>query len=249
MSSGTKFRRAVGSVLRVKTSKGYRYLQFVGPDPKGADIFRVTNLVTNEETATADDAGKAHTLYWIQGIGRILLEDNRYAYIGVGPVAGPAPRFRRRFFGGWITMDGAEHFVKNPISLEVAKMSLDEMLPADIIVERLDAGWLPEHDRDDVIGDIRRAATGADKAARGDTDVSFFIEFGDPLTATKALTALKERGYRAELEHDTRAIAVTKTFKKGDVAQSLSSVRDDIVSIAHKFGGSLSGTEASTNIQ
>lgn len=237
-----------GDVIRVALPGEFRYLQLVGKDSKKIEVLRILDLTTRDPVADASSLDRSRTLYWIQSFCSVLVDDSRFTYIGNASGSGDLPTLRRRFVKGWILVKGdVEQFVPNPISDEVAHLSLEEGLPPQVIVDRLVAGWRPEQDRGD-FADLMRAHRDARQRASAieqKRETIFYLDFPSHQLAAEAEDLLRQRGFSARQEHDERSLAVSHCWRAGDSLDSMDMIELKLLEIAGPFSGTISGRETS----
>ena len=204
------------------------------------------DFATYEPVAEVTRLGGKRTAYWVQSMCSILVEDSRFSYAGNVPGAGQLPALRRRFFGGWIVMDGdSKVFVPNPLSNEIAKISLEQGVPAQVIVDRLMTGWRPEDDCED-IGQLFGRDTSPQHAKADEArETIFFIGFPSSVSAARARQKLVGRGFSAEHERGSDSLAIKRPWKKGDSLDSMDLLELELLALTRDFGGEISGRETS----
>jgi len=243
-----------GDIIQVALPAGYRYLQLVakyahlmGKGPGRFDLLRVLDVVTEESEADLSTLGESSSAYWLLSFASLLVEDARFAFIGNVSCSIDLPQMRRRFVGGWIIVGTApDRFVPNPIGDEIAQLSIEEIVPAQVVFDRLEANWTPEDDREDVAQEIRRreARARADGTERKRETV-FFIEFPSSREAAEAMGALRDQGYAVAREHRKKSLAVTRPWSTGDSLDSMDLLELDLLAVTREFKGIISGRETS----
>jgi len=225
----------------------YRYLQFVAKDRKKIDVLRILDVAAKQPITEVALLGEKPTLYWIQSLCNVLVEDERFTYIGNGPGAREIPALRRRFFRGWIVVEnGSERFVSNPIGTEVANISLEQGVPAQVIVDRLSSGWRPESDRED-IGEMIRHYKQRERAAgiEATRETTFFIDFLSAHSATEALAVFERLGYSASRGRGEKLLDVTRSWAAGETLGTMDAIEVELAFVAERFDGKITGRETS----
>ncbi len=155
-------------------------------------MLRVVDLSAANTITDVAKIGEQNTSYWLLSICRVLVEDPRFTYVGNDPSCEEIPPLRRRFAGGWIILyNGQEQFVQTPIDDETSRISLEEILPAEEIIQRLQSDWRPEDAREDMGAFVRRTVEEA---------------------RAKAQKELKGLGFDVSGESRSRSVAVTKSW-------------------------------------
>lgn len=243
-----------GDIIQIALPAGYRYVQLVGKyahlagkGPRRFDLLRVLNVVTKEPETDLTTLGESSSAYWFLSFAGLLVEDTRFVFIGNAACSAESPTMRRRFLGGWIIVGtGPDRFVPNPIGDEVARLPLEEIVPSQVVFDRLAANWAPEDDREDVAQEIRRYK---ERARVEDIEESretiFFIEFPSSREAAGALGALRNRGYTVAHEHRKKSLAVTRPWSRADSLDSMDLLELDLLAVTREFKGTISGRETS----
>lgn len=243
-----KHRWQKGDLIQVALPVGFRYLQLVGVDAAlGFDVFRVLDLETSEPNRDPALLGSLPTQYWFQSFRTVLAKDSRFTFVGKNVDAGDLPPLRRRFVNGWIVVhDGSERFVPNPITDEVARISLEEGLPAQLIVDRLASNWRPEQERGDVAEEMQRDRATAPATGRQlARETTFFIDFPSNKVASEARQKLAKHGFIAKHEHRKESLAVMRPWKDGDSLDAMDLLELELLEITLEFKGTISGRETS----
>lgn len=237
-----------GDVIQVRLPTGYRYLHFVGKDSNRIDVLRVLDVATERPLSDVSKLGAERTAYWIQSMCSVLVDDSRFTFLGNSSGAGEIPPLRRCFFGGWIIVNSsAQTFVSSPISDEIARMSLEEGVPAQVLIDRLSSDWRPQDARDDIVQELRdnRDRAEVPGGVEVERETVFFMDFPSAGAATEARKKLIERGFTAEPEHDRGSLAVRRRWKKGASLDSMDLLELDLLAFTKEFEGRIRGRETS----
>jgi hypothetical protein len=236
-----------GDVIQVALPGQYRYVQLVGRDRENIEVLRVIDVATEEPISDVKALEDVPTAYWFQSFCRILVKDPHFSFVGSGAVSGALPQLRRRFVRGWIVVDGdSEQFFPNPITDDVARISLEEGVPAKVVLDRLSTNWRPESDRDDVVEHLKRVRMRASDAGIDERrETAFFVDFESSCEAEKAKGVLDQRGFTTSHEHNRRSLAIKRQWSASDSLDSMDLLELELLEITWPFGGVISGRETS----
>ena len=233
-----KIKWKVGDIIQVDLGAEFAYLQLVGRLDY-CDIVRVVDKRSLAPLSSTSEIRDAASLYWICTVCKVLMLDVRFRYIGNEPVDEHVPPLRRwAIGGGWIVKYDNRDVLVRELDDQLARVSIDEGVPAELIVRRLIGGWRPEHDRDNLFG---VAQPDAGRAVNLNRLVRFFIDFPSALNAARAQRELKTE-YRTVKSESPRTLVVSASLAGSDAVQSF---EDVLARKCKSFGGEVSGRETS----
>lgn len=221
----------------------FAYLQYVGKYPGFGQTLRVPAL-RGRELCSPDEVAASPTSYYILSDCNVLLEDERFRYLGSVPSDPIVPTMRRRFYGGWKIIDhGSETFVPNPIGTDISALSIEEGLPPDVIVERLTENWSPAND---AFAPGPGARPRRRPAPSGPRETRFFLEFPDEDQRTSALEALRAAGFVVDVASlDPDRVDVVYQWADGDTLDAVDAFEIEIVLTIRAYNGEVTGRETS----
>lgn len=232
-----------GTIIRVATGRGYRYLRYVGRYAAAlGDVFEVLAGGSNEPQDGAELAGKP-TEYVFASLASILLTDERLEVVGTYPFSFSLPPFRMCTFGGWLFKDsvGNREWMVPKLSDSDAASPILQLVPADAIISRLESNWRPEDDRDDAIAMLARIR----KQGYVKSDDDRYVGFATlPSVASREVCAdaLREEGLLVEADSAGDPTEIRISTAAGD-PREWSAFRSRCAEAVSACGGEITGWE------
>lgn len=242
---GKRRRWRCGDIIAVALPDQYRYLQYVGR-LNDLDLLRVIDFRSDLKCSDVHEISRCQTSYWICSICNVLVDDARFEFSGSGTAPTAAPVLRRPALGGgWLLVGGRNGPIVQ-IDNEVAKLSIEEALPAGEIVKRLLSEWRPECDREDLPQYFARLERERQNSVAGrERETIFYAEFSEIINASKAMEKLSALDPGLEISQTKRSLSMKRAWFPNDTLEDINLVEGEIARICDAFGGKISGRETS----
>jgi hypothetical protein len=151
-----KKRASLGDIIEIQTKKGLNYAQFSHRYPTGGEIVRLLPGAFKERPLDFKWVETERELYYVCFPLQTAIHRGIFLIVGKAKI----PEFCQEFpvlriamtgkdgkYGDWWLWDGKKEWrVGNILTEKQKKLSFKEFINDTLMIERIEAGWLPEQE-------------------------------------------------------------------------------------------------------
>ncbi len=242
-----KKRAKPGDFFEVRTSKGIGYVRFLGRLPGRIAELDAFAVLDNPGWSKVPDGDLPNlkVRYYTTSSAKYLPRFNSNFILIPGPKDARVhvPRIWRtsRITGWIIVVNGLEEPARE-MDAEMAKLPIIEIVPGNIMAERMFSDWTPEAETKDSMTrcfEAIRDSQGNEKRK----EFIVFLEFDHEKDARKCMRYVRSEGYDVKLGKDKRSLIVT-SYPDRSEDDWITSAEKAVMTIAERHGARYMGNEA-----
>jgi hypothetical protein len=241
------------------------YIQFIFLNEFKAAFVRVLRGPSSTQPNDIKGLVESEELYFTFYILGPALKAKQLAFVSNYPVPDRAQSPTLRHSVGWdptgktdkwillkpgdiLTEQFLQKAVRHPLTPVLAKLSIDDIWPHNVLVKHLVEGWMPERAiefREKELAEHRALRERFSKQDKNEDKVKHFLYFKKKANASSAAEYLHDRGFSTEVRKsgDGKEWLTLAIGSRPEDADAIDSLRDVLESLANKLDGEYDGWE------